>query len=112
MPLHVPYCGPVIEIPHLKCSKLVKFFRVCVDVTSCWSEDSGRREHDGKACESASPAASTEEVALSDLRGLGNAMKLELMYQKSRWQQAHLAAQQNPLQQAGPDRRTSTNAAA
>jgi hypothetical protein len=43
---------------------------------------------------------------------IANAMKLELMHQKSRWLQAHPAAQQNPAQQAGPDRRTPTNAAA
>ena len=41
-----------------------------------------------------------------------NAMKLELIYQKSRWQPARLAPLQNPVQQAGPDRSTPTNAAA
>jgi hypothetical protein len=43
---------------------------------------------------------------------IANAMKLELMYQKSRWQQAHLAAQQNPVPQAQPDRSAPPNAAA
>jgi hypothetical protein len=43
---------------------------------------------------------------------IANAMKLELIYQKSRWQQAHLAPQQNPAEQAEPDRSTPANVAA
>ena len=38
---------------------------------------------------------------------IANAMRLELMYQKSRWETTHLTAQQNEMAQAEPDRSTS-----
>ena len=41
-----------------------------------------------------------------------NAMKLELMYQKCRWQQAHPTPQHNPVPQARLDPKASTNAVA
>lgn len=43
---------------------------------------------------------------------IANAMKLELMYQKCRWEQTHLAAQKNLTEQAEPHRSTRANAAA
>ena len=43
---------------------------------------------------------------------IANAMKLELMYQKRRWEEAHLAAQQNETAQVEPDRSASDNVAA
>lgn len=43
---------------------------------------------------------------------IANAMKLELMYQKCRWEEAHLAAQQSHTGQAKPGRSASANVAA
>jgi hypothetical protein len=43
---------------------------------------------------------------------IANAMKLELLYQKSRWQESHLAPQSDQTAQVEPDRSTPENAAA